>query len=89
MGYLSRHRKVMLVVCDVVVAPSVNSSFCNNEEVRCSDKNLWLNHYWVFRPNLNFPKLATDLNVFALTQQTTIALAECPELKFFTFYILE
>lgn len=45
MGYLSRHRKVMLVVCDIVVAPSVNSSFCNYEEVRCSDKNLWLNHH--------------------------------------------
>jgi hypothetical protein len=58
----------MLVVYDVVVTPSVNSSFCNYEEVRCSSKDLWLNRHCVLRPKLNLPKLATDLYVLTQTQ---------------------
>jgi len=71
------------------MAPSVNSSFCYYEEVRCSYKNLWLGSHGVFCPELNFPKLATNLNVFALAQQASTAFAECPKLEFLALYVLE
>jgi len=71
------------------MAPSVNSSFSKYEEVRCSYKNLGLNSHGEFCTELNFSKLATNLNIFSLTQQTSTALAESPELIFLVFYVLE